>query len=519
MSTAGAAVVAWCGMRGIVTLAAALALPDGGGAAFPYRDFILFTAFSVVLGTLVVQGMTVGPLMKLVRLRDDGSVDREVRLARAETARAALAAVDGTAATTMRRTRDGRLPPAEVPGATAPGRAGRRRPRSAEADGWRDFGERAATGLRGGAADAVGPSRARRDRRRRVPPGGRGARLGRSERGEPAVVSDVGDRTLPRIRQTPLAAAIVAIAFGIAVLGGYVLTIGRLLPLPQFVLPTQPLAAVLILLTGTSLLAAHLRRARIQRDLALVATLLAALIVAEYLFGVDLHIDRLLFPNQVASLSRIFPGRPAPVTAATLLLQSLALLLAARRPGQRPGPHADRHRARRGHPADGPDRGPSRRRLRAAQLLGPARDRAAHRGVLLLLSCGVAAATQESAVLLLLRGRDPGTTLLRLLLRWRCCCRCSSRRAACWRSGSASTRSTSAGGVRLGVHRDVRGGGVLGGRHRAPGRCRAPRRRAGAGGAGAARPAARGRDRGAAALHARASSRRASCSRSSPTPR
>jgi monovalent cation/hydrogen antiporter len=91
------AVVAWCGMRGTVTLAAALALPDGSpGSAFPYRDLILFTAFFVVLGTLVVQGMTVRPLMRVLALRDDGSVDREVQLARAETARAAIDAVEGT---------------------------------------------------------------------------------------------------------------------------------------------------------------------------------------------------------------------------------------------------------------------------------------------------------------------------------------------------------------------------------------------------------------------------------------
>jgi monovalent cation/hydrogen antiporter len=91
-----AAVIAWCGMRGTVTLAAALALPDGlrGEFAFPYRDLILFTAFCVVLGTLVLQGMTVSPLMRKLALHDDGSVDREVQLARAETARAALDAVD-----------------------------------------------------------------------------------------------------------------------------------------------------------------------------------------------------------------------------------------------------------------------------------------------------------------------------------------------------------------------------------------------------------------------------------------
>jgi CPA1 family monovalent cation:H+ antiporter len=83
-------------MRGTVTLAAALALPDGprGESGFPYRDLILFTAFCVVLGTLVIQGMTVRPLMRMLALHDDGSVEREVQLARAETARAALDAVD-----------------------------------------------------------------------------------------------------------------------------------------------------------------------------------------------------------------------------------------------------------------------------------------------------------------------------------------------------------------------------------------------------------------------------------------
>jgi CPA1 family monovalent cation:H+ antiporter len=92
-----ATVVAWCGMRGIVTLAAALALPDGvhGTFTFPHRDLILFAAFSVVLGTLVLQGMTLSPLMRVLALEDDGSVEREVRIARAETARAALDAVDG----------------------------------------------------------------------------------------------------------------------------------------------------------------------------------------------------------------------------------------------------------------------------------------------------------------------------------------------------------------------------------------------------------------------------------------
>jgi len=92
LNARAAAVVGWCGMRGTVTLAAALALPTGGGGAaeFPYRDLILVTAFGVVLGTLVLQGLTLRPLMLRLRLEDDGAVDREVRLARVETLRAAV---------------------------------------------------------------------------------------------------------------------------------------------------------------------------------------------------------------------------------------------------------------------------------------------------------------------------------------------------------------------------------------------------------------------------------------------
>lgn len=94
VSPRAAALVGWCGMRGIVTLAAALALPTGGegGTPFPERDLILFTAFAVVLGTLVLQGLTLRPLLTLLQLDDDGEVEREVRLARVATLRAALEA-------------------------------------------------------------------------------------------------------------------------------------------------------------------------------------------------------------------------------------------------------------------------------------------------------------------------------------------------------------------------------------------------------------------------------------------
>src|SRR5204863_4230854 len=56
------------------------------------RDLILTTAFGVTLGTLVLQGLTLRPLLLRLRLEDDGSVDREVRFARVETLHAALSA-------------------------------------------------------------------------------------------------------------------------------------------------------------------------------------------------------------------------------------------------------------------------------------------------------------------------------------------------------------------------------------------------------------------------------------------
>jgi monovalent cation/hydrogen antiporter len=90
-TTSNAAVVAWSGMRGTVSLAAALALPAG----FPRRDLVLFVAFGVVLGTLVIQGLTLRPLMRWLGLEEDDAVNSEVRLARAETTRAAAAAMDG----------------------------------------------------------------------------------------------------------------------------------------------------------------------------------------------------------------------------------------------------------------------------------------------------------------------------------------------------------------------------------------------------------------------------------------
>jgi Na+/H+ antiporter len=83
---------AWAGMRGAVSLAAALAVPleTDSGAPFPERDLIIFLAFAVILVTLVGQGLTLGPLIKRLRVEDDGSEDREEVEARMRVAEAAL---------------------------------------------------------------------------------------------------------------------------------------------------------------------------------------------------------------------------------------------------------------------------------------------------------------------------------------------------------------------------------------------------------------------------------------------
>jgi monovalent cation/hydrogen antiporter len=78
--------ISWAGMRGIVSLAAAMALPAG----FPYRDLIVLTAFAVVLGTLLIQGMTLKPLMRALDLHDGDPVAIELSAARERALRAAL---------------------------------------------------------------------------------------------------------------------------------------------------------------------------------------------------------------------------------------------------------------------------------------------------------------------------------------------------------------------------------------------------------------------------------------------
>jgi len=85
-TVAGGLLVSWCGMRGLVTLATAFALPSG----FPGRDLIVLSAFCVVLGTLIIQGFTLRPLLDGLGFEADGGVGREVSRGRLGIMQAAL---------------------------------------------------------------------------------------------------------------------------------------------------------------------------------------------------------------------------------------------------------------------------------------------------------------------------------------------------------------------------------------------------------------------------------------------
>jgi monovalent cation/hydrogen antiporter len=101
-SVAGSLVVGWAGMRGIVTLATAYALPEG----FPHRDLALLCAFTVVVGTLVLQGITLRPLIQLLGLTGDDTVEREVRGAQDMLALVALEILEADGSATARALRD-----------------------------------------------------------------------------------------------------------------------------------------------------------------------------------------------------------------------------------------------------------------------------------------------------------------------------------------------------------------------------------------------------------------------------
>jgi NhaP-type Na+/H+ or K+/H+ antiporter len=90
-------VSAWSGMRGAVSLAAALAIPleTDAGNPFPGRDLIVFITFAVVVATVVIQGLTLPALIRALGIQGDGDMEeREELRARLTAAKAALAEID-----------------------------------------------------------------------------------------------------------------------------------------------------------------------------------------------------------------------------------------------------------------------------------------------------------------------------------------------------------------------------------------------------------------------------------------
>lgn len=89
-------VVAWSGMRGAVSLAAALALPlsTDAGDPFPERDLVIFCAFSVIFATLVLQGLTLPMVIRWAGAEEDGTGEHEELIARRAAVEAAITRLD-----------------------------------------------------------------------------------------------------------------------------------------------------------------------------------------------------------------------------------------------------------------------------------------------------------------------------------------------------------------------------------------------------------------------------------------
>ncbi|HEX2218218.1 MAG TPA: PAS domain S-box protein [Gemmatimonadales bacterium] len=214
----------------------------------------------------------------------------------------------------------------------------------------------------------------------------------------------------------PSATGAAAAILGLAGIEAYVFGPGPLIWSAAFLPHSVPLTLVMFVLAGGSLLSL---RAGLTRHLAVtagVASLVALLVLAEYLVWRDLGLDRLLFPDDIGQMRSRFPGRPAPITAACFLLLGVALCLTAE------GRHLKHRRAHAavlmlagglplipvvGHAAAVPE-------LHSfAPGVGVSLAEAL---LLMLLAGGVAAATHRQPILELLTGQDPGTILLRRLL-------------------------------------------------------------------------------------------------------
>ena len=89
-------IISWTGLRGVVTLATALAIPFTlpNGEPFPYRDIIIFLAVSVIIFTLVIQGVSLPWLLKRLNLRFDAGLMYEEWLARVHATKQALSVLE-----------------------------------------------------------------------------------------------------------------------------------------------------------------------------------------------------------------------------------------------------------------------------------------------------------------------------------------------------------------------------------------------------------------------------------------
>src|SRR3989475_7572437 len=100
------ALIAWIGMRGADSLAGALAIPFvlTNGQPFPGRELILLLTFCVIFATLVLQGLTLTPLVRWLKIKDDRVTEKEERLARLKANEAALARLEEIASRKRART-------------------------------------------------------------------------------------------------------------------------------------------------------------------------------------------------------------------------------------------------------------------------------------------------------------------------------------------------------------------------------------------------------------------------------
>jgi monovalent cation/hydrogen antiporter len=91
--------IAWSGIRGVTSLAAALALPTmtASGERFPHRDLILFLSFAVILASLMIQGLTLPWLIRWLGVADSGAEESEENQARYAASQAALERLEALA--------------------------------------------------------------------------------------------------------------------------------------------------------------------------------------------------------------------------------------------------------------------------------------------------------------------------------------------------------------------------------------------------------------------------------------